>query len=105
MGGKKKKKKKISKRLRNFQNLERGMSAAAHRLANAVEIGVDNWERERKRNKQKDGPLGSAWAATAFAAGRTAREASWAPSDLFFRLGKRMDPRRLVARAIFPFWR
>jgi hypothetical protein len=105
MGRKKKQKKRTSKRLRNLQTFERGISAASHRVANAVEIGLDNWQREHARAKRRDGRVGAAWAATAFAAGRMAREASWAPSDLFFRLGRRMDPRRLFVRAIFPFWR
>jgi hypothetical protein len=74
-------------------------------MANAVEIGVDNYERQKKSARPSDGPLGTVWAASVFAAGRAAREASWAPSDLFFRLGKRMDPRRIVVRAVFPFWR
>ena len=85
------------------KRLERGLSKSGQRLARAVELGVENWQRRSRKSarQRRDGALRSVLQNSAFAAGTAVREASWATSDLMRALGRR-DPRRLFLRALLP---
>jgi len=82
----------------------RGASNASQRLARAVELGFDNWRRERDRSAEdrRDGALKNALKNGVFAVGTTIKEASWASSDFFRGLGRKRDPRRMLLRALLP---
>jgi hypothetical protein len=87
-----------------IKRLERGASMASQRLARAVELGLDQWQSQRKKSslKRRDGAIRDALKNSALAAGTLVKEASWAPSDLFRAFGRRRDPRRRFLRALLP---
>jgi hypothetical protein len=86
------------------RQLERGVSKASQRMARAVELGLDNWQRQREKSarKKRDGAVRDALRNSASTAGTIVKEASWATSDLFRAFGRRRDPRRLFLRALLP---
>jgi hypothetical protein len=101
---KKKKKERTTKRLRREQQIEKGLSRAAHRVANAVSIGVETWRDRRDPSTRPGDTFVNVWKSSLFATGRAAREMSWAPSDFYVTVDRRLDPRRILARAMLPFW-
>lgn len=88
----------------SVQRVERGLSKSSQRVARAVELSLSSWQRRRKKSakKRRDGAVRDALQNSAFAAGKAAKEASWASSDFFGSLGRRRDPRRIFLRAILP---
>jgi hypothetical protein len=93
-----------SKAAREAKRVERGLSKASQRLARAVELGLESWQRRRDKSarRRRDGAVEDALRNTAFAAGTIVKEASWASSDFIRALGRRRDPRRLFLRALLP---
>ena len=79
-----KKKRKTSRRLRDLQRMERGLSKAAHRMIKAVEIGIDTYRRKSddSARKRRDGALWDLPLNTAEGVAETLREASRVPVDV-----------------------
>lgn len=89
---------------KNGKRVEQGLSKASQRVARAVELSLESWTRRSKKSakKRRDGAVRDAVQNSAFAAGKAAKEVSWASSDLFRALGRRRDPRRIFLRAVLP---
>ena len=73
-----------SKTYERSQKAERRMTSASRRLASAVLVGIESWEKERDKSsrKKKDGALRDAPENLAKAYGEALREASRVPEDL-----------------------
>src|SRR5438552_3407049 len=82
---KKKKKRKYSKGLKRIQQVEKGLSRAAKRVASATVEGTKTWEKARDKSarKKKDGGFKDALTNGIRASAKSAFVASRASLDLF----------------------
>jgi hypothetical protein len=98
---KKRKKKYSSKSARDFQQLGKGMSKGAFRLAYAVAIGLDTFYRSQNRSarKKRDGMVKDVMLNTARGLRDAGAEAARAPYDVY----KRVDVWRQARRAMKMF--
>jgi hypothetical protein len=73
-----------SKTYERHQKAERRMTSASRRLARAVLVGIETWEKERDRSsrKKKDGAMRDAPENLAKAYGEALKEASRVPEEL-----------------------
>lgn len=98
---KKRKKKYSSKQARDFQEMGRGMSKGAFRMAYAVAIGLDTFYRSQNKSarKKKDGMMKDVMLNTARGLRDAGAEAARAPYDVY----KRIDMWRQARRAMKMF--
>jgi hypothetical protein len=89
----KKKKMKRSKGTKEIQKLESGASKAERRLARAVLVGLNSWDKRRSKSasKRKDGALRDSVKNGARAVSKLVSEAAKAPSDLIDSLNPVFD--------------
>lgn len=95
-----------SKKFKDLQKLERGVSKAAHRVASSIEEGLRVWRQssDKSARKKKDGALRDALKNFAKATGKQVRVASWAAVDLVDAI-PRGSARRFLARVFFPIYK
>lgn len=98
---KKRKKKYSSKSARDFQEMGRGLSKGAFRMAYAVAIGLDTFYRNQNRSarKKRDGMMKDVMLNTARGLRDAGAEAARAPYDVY----KRVDMWRQARRAMKMF--
>jgi hypothetical protein len=98
---KKRKKKYSSKSSRDFQEMGRGLSKGAFRMAYAVAIGLDTFYRNQNKSarKRKDGMIKDVMLNTARGLRDAGAEAARAPYDVY----KRVDVWRQARRAMKMF--
>jgi hypothetical protein len=98
---KKRKKKYSSKSARDFQEMGRGLSKGAFRMAYAVAIGLDTFYRNQNKSarKRKDGMMKDVMLNTARGLRDAGAEAARAPYDVY----KRVDVWRQARRAMKMF--
>jgi hypothetical protein len=98
---KKRKKKYSSKSARDFQEMGRGMSKGAFRMAYAVAVGLDTFYRNQNRSarKKRDGMMKDVMLNTARGLRDAGAEAARAPYDVY----KRVDVWRQARRAMKMF--
>jgi len=104
------KKRKVSRGLREVQKAERRLTKAAHRLSEAVAAGLGTYREKRDQSAEakRDGALRDMPRNVAEAAGKTMRKASKVPSDLVRAVDGKATRRlmRLGTRLmLFPFAR
>lgn len=108
-GAPKKRKKKYSKGLRDLQRLERGLSRASLRLADAVSAGLRTYHQRSEASalERRDGAFRDSFENAAIATGKSLQVASRVPRDLARGvktkwLWKRVRPLiKLAAKPIF----
>jgi hypothetical protein len=99
-------KRQYSKHLKGVQQLERGMSKAAHRLVSSVDEGLRMWRKstDKSSRKKKDGAIRDAVTNYAKAVSKGLRVASAVPLDLSGSTRK-FTLRHFVARVFSPFFK
>lgn len=94
---KKKKRKKYSKGTKDAQRLERGMTKASYRVANAVAKGLDRFYKDGNKSarKRRNGASVDALQNYSKAFADAAAEAAKAPAEI----AKRVNSKKLLKRA------